>query len=53
MGDSGQRYKFSTVNKSWNVMYSTVIEDNINVLYIWKLLREQILKVLITRKKNL
>ena len=39
------------INKSFRWMYSmvTVVDDT--VLYYWKLLREQALKVLITRKK--
>ena len=36
---------------SWDVMCSMVTTVNKTVLYIWTLLRKEILKVLITRKK--
>lgn len=40
-----------TLNKSWWYKYSMVTMANNTVLNIWKLLREQTLEVLITRKK--
>ena len=53
VGESGQKVQTSSYkkNKFWDVMYSMVITVNNTVLYIWKLLREQIIKVLIKRKK--
>ena len=54
MGEGSQKVQTSSykVNKSWDVIYSMVTIVNNTVLYIWRLLRDYILKVLITRKKN-
>ena len=54
MGKSGQKitnYQIQDTS-SEDVTYSIVTMVNNTVLYICKLLREQILKVLIVRKKN-
>ena len=54
MGESGQKVKTASYNiiEFWDETYSIVTIVYLNfILYIWKLLRELDLKVLITRKK--
>ena len=51
---TGQRVQISSyeTNKFWDVMYSMLTTVNSTVLYTWKLLRGQILRVLITAAKK-
>lgn len=54
MGKGGQRYNHTVLRglRSGAVMYSMVNAVNSIVLYIWKLLREQILKDFATHTKR-
>ena len=49
-----KRYKLLVIriDKPWNVRYNMVTVILHTVLHSWKLLREEILKVLITKKKE-
>lgn len=54
MHESGQKLQTSSykMERHGNVMYNVVTTVNNTMLHFFKLLGEQILKVLITRKKN-